>query len=85
MDIVSLLFYPSWLKAIRDATSPACDASVFGERRFYRAMDGGPDWRRALAPLAVIGLLVLAGALFPAGAGSQMKVATVPDSIVEGP
>jgi hypothetical protein len=69
MDVVSLLFYRSWLDAVRGEAPPAAGNRVAAEGRIYRVVDGsGPDWRRVLAPLAVIGILVLAGAFFPAGA-----------------
>jgi hypothetical protein len=66
MDIVSLLFYPSWLNAVRDeARSRAGDPERIDDWSF--SIDGGPDWRHALAPLAIIGILVLAGAVYSTG------------------
>lgn len=66
MDIVSLLFYPSWLNAARDESRVTPDAD--GEDRRHCANDGAPDWRRVLAPFAAMVVLVLARAVLSAGA-----------------
>ena len=69
MDIVSLLFYRSWVHAVRSEASPMPNAPAAGERRLHHVVENGatPGWR-ALGPLAVILALLLAGALWPAGA-----------------
>lgn len=68
MDIVSLLFYPTWLKAVSDERHIEAGAVVPCEDRRHRADDGVPDWRRVLAPFAVMVVVGLAGALLLPGA-----------------
>lgn len=68
MDIVSLLFYRSWVQAVRGEAPPSPDNRAAGESPLYRTAGEGPDWRPVLAPLAVMGMLVLAGAFVSAGA-----------------
>lgn len=68
MDPVYLLFCRSWLHVVLGKAPARPEGSATDEDRFYRAVDGGvPDWRRVFAPISVIGVLVLVGALFSTG------------------
>jgi hypothetical protein len=67
MDITALLFYPSWLNALRKECRDEANDPARGQDRPHGASPDGPNWRLALAPMALVAAVVLAGALFPLG------------------
>jgi hypothetical protein len=64
MDIVSQLFYPSWLNAVRDEGRRKADDPGCNQDQRRHAVSYGPDWRLAFAPMALVAAMVLAGVFF---------------------
>lgn len=62
MDLVSLLFSPSWYAAICAGLGGDGTDCVTDEDRYYRAMEHRPDWRLVLSPIALIAAFLLTGA-----------------------
>lgn len=65
MDIVPLLFYPLWINAVREEASALATDRARNQDRPLGEIPAGPNWRVALAPMALLALSVLVGASFP--------------------